>query len=75
MRFELTFEDPVRLRWRHWHATIKSAEVEVERVYNVLDRRSLARPRFTICDGDGRIVGSTLIARLAERLDSMPPLR
>jgi hypothetical protein len=69
MRFELTFEDdPVPFNFRRWHATVEAAEAEVARVYQVLDHRMLARPRYSIADGDGHIAGSTLIARLADRL-------
>jgi hypothetical protein len=68
MRFELTFEDAVPFNFRRWHATVEAAEAEAARVYDVLDHRSQARPRYSIEDGDGRVVGSTMITRLAERL-------
>jgi hypothetical protein len=70
MKFELTFEDPPprSLRWRRWHPSVEAAEAEAAHVYQVLDHRMLARPRYSIADGDGRVAGSTLITRLAERL-------
>jgi hypothetical protein len=57
MRFELTFENGAIPHYRRWHATIEAAEKEVERVYVNLDHH----PRYEVCDGDGRVVASTLI--------------
>jgi hypothetical protein len=63
MRFELSFENNVlaRHRFTRWHATVESAESEVERVYRQLNAENQPHPRYEVTDGDGRAVSSTLI--------------
>jgi hypothetical protein len=60
MRFELGFEGAIGINYRRWHATIEAAEAEVDWVYETLEP-DIALPRYEICDGDGRVVASTLI--------------
>jgi hypothetical protein len=59
MRFELSFEAALAFPYRRWHGSLEAAEAEVDRVYRILAMK--CPPRYEVCDGDGRIVASTLI--------------